>query len=1222
MSHKRWSGIGSLVVVVALVSATQIGCGGGGGHQTSTGGAAGSMIGGPGGSTTGSAGAGGAIGPTTGIALLVDAPTVTVMEGDATGASFHVTLSGKSKTPITVNVASGDRTIATTQEDTLVFPANSVGPLTVTVLGTEDSDLINNTTIVTLTSTDAVAASVKVQVTDNDAQTLIVTPKAVSMTEGNQTQLEVRLGFAPTAPVMVMVASDTAAKLAVSPATLTFNGSNFSIPQQVMLNALPDGDTADDMATVTFTGPGAGGFPPVSVPVSIVDKDVLNINVQPASLSLSEATMAPGTLMVSLTQAPPGQLTVTVMPSNEAKAGVSLPALAFTAANFSTPQAIAVTPKQDDDFKDENITINFAATGVTPRSAAVTIKDDDSQSLMVNPAVVLVTEGASTTFSVRLAYDPGSPASVNAFSSNTSKVTVSPAILMFDSTNFAVPQQITVQGQQDDDLVDEMANVILTAGGANSVTVPVTELDDDKQAIKLVYSTAPGILQMQETQAGGIVSTAQLGVSLAFRPAANVQVTLASSDTTKLSLSRATLTFGPADYAVTQFVTLTAPHDNDLSDDNVIIHLDGTGVGAPIDLPVEIIDLDVQNFVISPIPDTMDEGTTAMFTVRLAFDAAADINVAITSSNATAVSNVLTATSAPSPCHLKLASEMCAVTLNAMADPTADDGMATITVADAVSVVRPRTAVVKIHDLNVQALVVTPAHNPLVVSENGMMTDSFTVRLGAQPPGMPTDPFAFTFTPSVAGAVTISPSGPLTVGTATTGITVTVVGTNDDLLRDILLSIQVSAPSSLGLADKFVNVTKTNDDQQGLVLSNPPCGLNTLELPPGGIYAPGTTTPAGGLMAGSPLTVPEEGADDMQFCVRLAAQPDQTTTVTLTPGQAPKAIAVADKNFQLATTVGMFSTSPATLSFGTMDYNTSKPVWVHVPDDRNLDDDDGTITISVTPFANPRIIYLKLTDNDRPQGIQLRAGGTLISDTPAVVLTEGAAATNNVSLAVTLKNTPLKVSASDSTTSEILTISSPDCASRLTFNTTTMTFSDVTFDAAQTLTVTTATDEDTVSDSCHVNIASNRAGTAMRSLALTINDPDMLDVVFTNGSGVDLALPPTFNVSENATATFGIRFTKNPMTAAHAAPSVSVGIGTFSTAPWSQMTFSTPVPFTADISASWSNVKLINFTAGGSDQCRASVVVPVVVSGWGGSKTLSVDTKDDVGPSCSIVTAR
>jgi hypothetical protein len=202
-------------------------------------------------------------------------------------------------------------------------------------------------------------------------------------------------------------------------------------------------------------------------------------------------------------------------------------------------------------------------------------------------SALTVPEGTSASITVRLSADPGGSVAVSISSSNTTKVTAGPATLTFSSANFATPQTVTVTSLQDTDIVTDTVPLTLSAPGLASVGVTVTDTDDDVQAIQLNMA---GPITMSETTSAGPAVTTTVGVRLAFAPAGSVTVTVASSNTAKLTTTPTSLTFTPANFATSQIVTLTSVHDTDATNDTVTVTCSGGGAPTAVGLTVNITD--------------------------------------------------------------------------------------------------------------------------------------------------------------------------------------------------------------------------------------------------------------------------------------------------------------------------------------------------------------------------------------------------------------------------------------------------------------------------------------------------------------------------------------------------------------------------------------------------------------------------------------------------------
>ena len=128
----------------------------------------------------------------------------------------------------------------------------------------------------------------------------------------------------------------------------------------------------------------------------------------------------------------------------------------------------------------------------------VTITDDDTAGVTVNPTSLLIDEGNSATYTVVLVSQPTDTVTVtvNDPADNTD-VTAEPASLDFTTTDWSTAQTVTVSAAQDDDSDNEMATVTHTVTStdpnysgisASSVTVSVT--DDEDPAVSVSFGQA------------------------------------------------------------------------------------------------------------------------------------------------------------------------------------------------------------------------------------------------------------------------------------------------------------------------------------------------------------------------------------------------------------------------------------------------------------------------------------------------------------------------------------------------------------------------------------------------------------------------------------------------------------------------------------------------------------------------------------------------------------
>ena len=135
-------------------------------------------------------------------------------------------------------------------------------------------------------------------------------------------------------------------------------------------------------------------------------------------------------------------------------------ALTFTAANWNTPQTVAVTAAHDDDAIDDNpVTLTHIVSGgdyegVTTADVEVTIIEDDTTGVTISITELEVAEGDTGRYTIVLDTEPTADVTVEIQAyPRTQIIAVSPLTLTFTADNWNTLQTVTVTAAQDDDAV-------------------------------------------------------------------------------------------------------------------------------------------------------------------------------------------------------------------------------------------------------------------------------------------------------------------------------------------------------------------------------------------------------------------------------------------------------------------------------------------------------------------------------------------------------------------------------------------------------------------------------------------------------------------------------------------------------------------------------------------------------------------------------------------------
>ncbi len=515
-------------------------------------------------------------------------------------SSVTATLSGKSSAAVTVTVGAAAGTGAVAADfdlsaaKTLTIAAGgttSAGVVTITANGnTVDSPNKSVTVSGMVAGGNNVAApsNVTLTLTDDDAlptATLLLSAAAIDESgASNVTTVTARLNHGSSDPVTVTVSlSPVSSTGAVagdytlsSTATLTIAAGASASAGLVTVTAVDnDVDAPNRQVTVSGTADGGRGVAdPAGKTLTIRDDD----GAPGVTLSLSVTSIFENSQSsaVSATLSHPSSAatTVTVTPvagAFTAPSGTGRQ-IVFTAGNTTSSHTVPITSVDNDvDEPDRMATVTATvandqgAGSVT--NATLTIRDNETTptvTLSVNPTSISES-GATATVS----------ATLSGKSSQPTTVTVTAQANVFTAPSGAAGRIVIAAGQtanasdtvvvtavdNDVDAADNPVTVAATADNGHGVgTVAGASLTftDDDVAGLAVSPTTTTSSRLRTTEAGG---TDTFTVALESEPTGNVELDLASSDTTEGAVSPSSLTFTSTNWNTAQTVTLTGQDD-------------------------------------------------------------------------------------------------------------------------------------------------------------------------------------------------------------------------------------------------------------------------------------------------------------------------------------------------------------------------------------------------------------------------------------------------------------------------------------------------------------------------------------------------------------------------------------------------------------------------------------------------------------------------------------
>ncbi|MBK8169877.1 MAG: PD40 domain-containing protein [Sandaracinaceae bacterium] len=915
--------------------------------------------------------------------------TVTPIDGLITteggsSASFSVALASQPSGTVTIEVTSSNTLEGTVSPATLTFtPADWNMLQTVTVTGVDDSFADGPQpyqAVVHISAsadpTYAALADVQVSVTNIDDEMAGVT---VSPTTGLTTSetgatatFTIVLNSEPTAPVTIDLSSDLTSEATVDPISVTFNASNWNMPQTVTITGVnddfADGDHVVQIITSTAVSgdPDYDGVDPLDVTVINMDDDHVGITVSPLMITTAETGPAV-TFTVVLTSRPSADAAIDIHLQDATRASVDPSSILFDGTNWNIPQTVTVTPTDDlianGDIVnmvllDPIVSTGLYYNGFDPDDVAVTITDNETGSVVVTPTTGLVTSegGASAMFSIVLTSQPTSSVTISLMSSDSTEGNVAPASVMFNGTNWNVPQNVVVTGVDDAAVDGDVSYSIITGAAASSdsvygglavADVALVNTDDDVGGVTVSPTSG-----LTTTEVGG---TAMFTVVLTAPPVADVVIPLSTSNPAEGDLMVAALTFTAMNWNVPQTVTVRGV--DDFVQDGPVGYTIVTGATASAsagynglavaDVSLTNTDNDVAGITVSPTSGLMtsESGTSASFTIVLTSQPTSNVTINLSSSDP-AEASVAPASVVFSSLNWNMAQT---VTVMGVDDFVVDGSKPfTIVTAPAVSSGmsysgRDAADVTGTNaDNDVAGITVTPTAG-LVTTETGAST-TFTIVLTSQP----TAAVTISLMSSDATEDTVAPASVVfTNADWNVPQTVTVTGVDDVIIDgNQVVTIVTGAASTTdinysGLAVADVSVTNNDNDSANVIV-----------------------TPTSGLVVSETGTM-------ATFTMVLAAMPTASVAISLAVGDPTEA-----------------TVSPASVTFTTLNWNVARTVTVTGIDDVLLDGDitfsivTGACVSSDVSYSGRAVADVSVTNTDN------EGGGVVVNPTSGLFVTE------------------------------------------------------------------------------------------------------------------------------------------------------------------------------------------------------------------------------------------
>jgi hypothetical protein len=418
----------------------------------------------------------------------------------------------------------------------------------------------------------------------NSNHTLNVTAEAlgfvtnkteVDIPEGGFATFTLALSARPQSDVHVQVShveGDSDIRI-ISGGVLTFTPENWDSPQTVTLRAEEDNqDIENGQATLRVEALG-GEVPALDIIAREIDNDNLTFETNTDDLTVEEGKRA--SFRVRLSSGPSINVTATIMRiSGDTDITLKSPnTLTFTPNNWGDWQEVTVEAADDLDTKNDTAIFRISADNLPDKDIRVTESDTDVLHFISNTDSLIVDEGGSGAFQVKLSAMPSGTVTASAARSGGDSdidVAAGSSTLTFNTVNWDTYQTVTVTAAEDDDGENGEATIRVSADGVPNKDVIITEADNDP----LGFETDLSELTVEEE------GTNTFQVRLTAQPPANVSagVFLFSGDSDISVASSPVLLFTPSDWHNYQTVTLAAAKDEDEENGQAAIRIAADGI--------------------------------------------------------------------------------------------------------------------------------------------------------------------------------------------------------------------------------------------------------------------------------------------------------------------------------------------------------------------------------------------------------------------------------------------------------------------------------------------------------------------------------------------------------------------------------------------------------------------------------------------------------------------
>ncbi|RUT05902.1 hypothetical protein DSM106972_031080 [Dulcicalothrix desertica PCC 7102] len=456
----------------------------------------------------------------------------------------------------------------------------------------------------------------------------------------------------------------------LSTSSLTFDSSNWNIPQTVTITGVDDLIDDDDQTyTISFDASKSSDTNYAKLTQQNLDQlgkkvEIKNLDNDTAGVTLSPITVnvkedgGTATFTVQLNSQPLKEVKIQIISSDETEGTISPAFLIFNNNNFSTPQTVTITGV-DDGLIDGNQPFTIRSTIISDDEKYKNLKVAEFNVVNIDNDVVPtasinagenITEGNPGTFTIfldRPALEGGA----------TVQVAISGTATLGKDFNLIETIQLS-EGETEKTLTLATINDQI-AENLETITLTLLSVNDDRQYIpSSTNSTATLTLSDNDVAGVNITTrnnnTSELGgkseieVVLTSQSESSVEINLVSSKPNEGTLSVSKLTFKPEEWNKAQIVTVMGVDDN-IADGSTTFQIEAKATSSDPKYnnitinPLQLINQDNESFGVLILPSdgnvvVSEGGTTDTYQIVLTQSPTGTVQITATADSETEIS--------------------------------------------------------------------------------------------------------------------------------------------------------------------------------------------------------------------------------------------------------------------------------------------------------------------------------------------------------------------------------------------------------------------------------------------------------------------------------------------------------------------------------------------------------------------------------------------------------